>query len=117
MNWLATAHGYVVFKNKIWNLWLGGVEKCIFKNLEMSLWMEAVAYYVHKLREGIKKRRKNTILTKEAFIQYLAWTKLEITELNFYLQHSISSIIGYLKHEAFYVVKHQIKALSGNMEL
>lgn len=98
-------------------MWLGGVGKCIFKNLEISLWMEAVACYVHKLREGMKKKRKNTILIKEAFMQYLTWTKLEITELNFYLQHSYSSIMEYLKHEAFYGVEHQIKTSSGNMEL
>lgn len=42
---------------------------------------------------------------------------LEISELNFYFQHFNFALIGYLKHEAFYGVKYQIKAPSGNMEL
>lgn len=34
-----------------------------------------------------------------------------------FLNISILLLIGYLKHEAFYGVKYQIKAPSGNMEL
>ena len=41
----------------------------------------------------------------------------EILELNFYLQRFHFTLVGYLKHEAFYGVKYQIKASSGNTEL
>ena len=41
----------------------------------------------------------------------------EISKLNFYCQHFHFTLIGYWKHEAFYGVKYQIKASSGNVEL
>lgn len=40
---------------------------------------------------------------------------LQITELDFYLWHFHFTLIRYLKHAAFYDVKHQISASSDNM--
>lgn len=45
-----------------------GVGTYSFKNLRNYLWMEALAYLGHKLGEGMKRRKKNPVLVKEAFI-------------------------------------------------
>lgn len=43
-----------------------GVGTYSFKNLRNYLWMEALAYLGHKLGEGMKRRKKNPVLVKEA---------------------------------------------------
>lgn len=53
------------------------------------------------------KRSLNTVPCKTQTLQ--------ISELNFYLWHFHFTLIGYLKHAAFYGVKHQISASSDNM--